>query len=345
MITLRHISKTFHQSGRKSAAVVNALDDVSLEVAAGEICGVVGESGAGKSTLIRCVNLLERPTQGEVIVDGMALTGLGSRELLRARHNIGMIFQHFNLLSSRTVADNIAFPLELIGTPKVDIQEKVARLLELTGLSEKAKQFPAQLSGGQKQRVAIARALASDPKVLLCDEATSALDPKTTESILTLLREINRKLGVTILLITHEMEVVKKICDRVGLLDQGRLVEFASVEEFFTRPQSTLGKKFIAQIQQFELPEIYQARLKDAGAYPVIRLRFSGEEIDQPVLSMLAKRFDLEVNLIQAKVEAIRSTTLGLLIAELIGARDNTTQALAHLATLPLETEVLGYVG
>lgn len=340
MITLNNISKIYQQSGRE----ITALHPTSLHVNAGEIYGVVGESGAGKSTLIRCVNLLERPSSGEVIVDGQSLTTLSPAQLLKARHNIGMIFQHFNLLANRSVAQNIALPLELIGTPKAQIQAKVQTLLELTGLSERAAYYPSQLSGGQKQRVAIARALASDPKVLLSDEATSALDPKTTESILQLLKEINQRLGVTILLITHEMEVVKKICDRVALLDKGQLVENNSVEAFFTAPQSELGKHFVAQIRQFDLPPQYAARLQAEGDYPVLKLIFQNEAVDEPVISAITRRFDVDVSIIQAKVENIATITAGLLVAELIGKPENIQAALAWLNTLPLSTEVLGYV-
>lgn len=340
MITLNNISKIYRQGDRQ----ITALQPTSLHVAAGEIYGVVGESGAGKSTLIRCVNLLERPSSGEVIVDGQSLTTLSPAELLKARHNIGMIFQHFNLLANRTVAQNIALPLELIGVERSKIQSKVQNLLELTGLSERAAYYPSQLSGGQKQRVAIARALASDPKVLLSDEATSALDPKTTESILQLLKEINQRLGVTILLITHEMEVVKKICDRVALLDKGHLVENNSVEAFFTAPQSELGKRFVAQIRQFDLPPQYSARLQAQGDYPVVKFTFQGEAVDEPVISAITRRFDVDVSIIQAKVENIATITAGLLIAELIGTQANIQAALAWLNTLPLSIEVLGYV-
>ena len=232
MIKLNNITKIFELPNKK----LTALDNVSLNIEKGQICGVIGASGAGKSTLIRCVNLLEKPTSGSVIVDGVELTKLSDRELVLARRQIGMIFQHFNLLSSRTVFENVALSLELEGEPKAKIQEKITALLELVGLSEKRDAYPSNLSGGQKQRVAIARALASDPKVLLCDEATSALDPATTQSILQLLKEINRTLGITILLITHEMEVVKQICDQVAVIDQGRLVEQGTVGEIFANP-------------------------------------------------------------------------------------------------------------
>lgn len=342
MITLENITKTYTHRG----STVHALDDVSLTVDDGKIFGVVGQSGAGKSTLIRCVNLLESPTRGTVTVDGRELTALSASELLTARHDMGMIFQHFNLLSSRTVYHNVALPLELAGVSKADIMHKVKPLLELTGLSDKDKHYPAQLSGGQKQRVAIARALASSPKVLLSDEATSALDPKTTESILALLKDINRELGVTILMITHEMEVVKSICDQVALLEDGKLVEVAEVDTFFAEPQSALGKRFVAQSQHFELPPHIAETLVQhgLGKHPVVKLAFHGNHVDTPVVSTLTRQFGVDVNIIQAKVEHIRQTNLGLMIAELIGSPEQTRSALDYLHTLPLQLEVLGDV-
>ena len=341
MITLENLQKTYRHKGRE----IHALHGVSLHVAPGEIYGVVGQSGAGKSTLIRCVNLLERPDSGRVIVTGRDLTTLSPAALLRARHKIGMIFQHFNLLSSRTVYDNIALPLELVGADKKTIAAKVRPLLALTGLEDKASHYPAQLSGGQKQRVAIARALAAEPQVLLSDEATSALDPKTTEDILNLLKNINEKLGLTILMITHEMEVVKHICDKVALIDGGKLVETAEVSTFFTAPASALGKQFVAQTQRFDLPEDYQVRLKPAGMHPVVKIGFLGHHIDEPVLSSLTKRFDVNISIIQAKIEHIGSSTRhGLLVAEIIGEPGQTRDALAYLTTQPVSTEILGYV-
>lgn len=340
MITLKNLSKTYSHQGK----TIYALDDVSLSVPQGQIYGVVGQSGAGKSTLIRCVNLLERPSSGQVFVADEELTALSPAKLLKARHNIGMIFQHFNLLSSRTVFNNIALPLELVGTPKQDIRAKVMPLLELTGLEDKAQHYPAQLSGGQKQRVAIARALASNPKVLLSDEATSALDPQTTESILQLLQDINQKLNLTILMITHEMEVVKKICHSVALLEHGRLVEDNTVEKFFTNPQSDLGQQFVAQIQRFDLPEPIKVRLQESGRHIIVKLAFKNDGVDEPVLSSLTRRFDIDVNIIQAKVEHIGATNLGLMVAELIGSSQQNARALEYLQSLPIETEVLGYV-
>ncbi|STR41561.1 methionine ABC transporter ATP-binding protein [Klebsiella michiganensis] len=241
MIKLSNITKVFQQGNRS----IQALNDVSLHVPAGQIYGVIGASGAGKSTLIRCVNLLERPTQGSVQVGGQELTALSEKELTRARRQIGMIFQHFNLLASRTVFGNVALPLELDNTPKDEIKRRVTELLDLVGLGDKHDSYPANLSGGQKQRVAIARALASNPKVLLCDEATSALDPATTRSILELLKDINRRLGLTILLITHEMDVVKRICDCVAVISNGQLIEQDTVSEVFSHPKTPLAQQFI----------------------------------------------------------------------------------------------------
>lgn len=342
MIQLKNITKTYTHKGR----VLTALDKVSLDIAAGEIYGVVGQSGAGKSTLIRCVNRLESPSSGQVIVDQRDLTALSDHELFKARHEMGMIFQHFNLLSSRNVTDNVALPLELIGKSRSFIDQRVASLLDLTGLSDKRQHYPAQLSGGQKQRVAIARALASEPKVLLSDEATSALDPKTTESILTLLKTINEQMGVTILMITHEMDVVKSICDKVALLEAGRLVETAAVDDFFAKPQSALGKRFVAQSQQFELPPHIANTLvpHGSGKCPVVKLAFHGNHVDEPVVSVLTRQFNVDVNIIQAKVEHIRTTTLGLMIAELIGDHEQTQLALDYLTQQPLQLEILGDV-
>lgn len=342
MIQLRNISKSYQHQG----AELLALDDVSLHIARGEIFGIVGQSGAGKSTLVRCINLLEKPTRGKIFVDNQCISDLNAKDLIAARHHIGMIFQHFNLLAQRDVFANIALPLELAGMKKPQIAAKVAPLLALTGLEDKAHFYPAQLSGGQKQRVAIARALANEPKVLLCDEATSALDPKTTDAILALLKDINRQLGVTMVVITHEMDVVKAICDQVALLEAGQVVEVGSVGDFFANPQSPLGKKFVQQSQNFELPAPLLARLgqKSAGALPIIKLVFHGKNVDAPVISALTRQFGVDVNLIQAKVEYIGAHSFGFLLAELSGSDQECERALAYLNTLPLKTEVLGYV-
>ncbi|EPC04603.1 methionine ABC transporter ATP-binding protein [Litchfieldella anticariensis FP35 = DSM 16096] len=343
MIRLTNVSKTY---GSGSGAV-NALKNIDLHVPQGSIHGVIGLSGAGKSTLIRCVNLLERPTTGSVVVDGQELTALSAAQLNQARHQIGMIFQHFNLLSSRTVFANIALPLELMGMDKSEIRHRVIPLLELTGLEDKADKYPAELSGGQKQRVAIARALASRPKVLLCDEATSALDPQTTGSILELLQDINRKLGLTILLITHEMEVVKTICHRVGLISAGELVEEADVGDFFTAPRTRLGREFLNDFLELEPPKALVERLEEMPGehtHPVVRLAFTGDAVSTPLVSRLARECGVDVSILQAKVESIQDRTLGLMIAELIGASDKTREALSYLENHDLHVEVLGHV-
>ncbi|AMD01125.1 methionine ABC transporter ATP-binding protein [Halomonas chromatireducens] len=353
MITLRNVSKTYpikggHKDGaRGHVKVVEALKNANLHVPQGSIHGVIGLSGAGKSTLIRCVNLLERPTSGSVTVDGQEMTRLSSAALNQARHRIGMIFQHFNLLTTRNVYDNIALPLELMGMKRAAIRERVMPLLELTGLTDKISQYPAQLSGGQKQRVAIARALASEPRVLLCDEATSALDPQTTGSILELLRDINQKLGLTILLITHEMEVVKSICHRVSLISDGELVEEADVGDFFTAPGTQLGREFLNDFLQLEPPKGLVERLEaEPGehTHPVVRLAFSGDAVSTPLISRLARDCEVDVSILQAKVESIQERTLGLMIAELLGPAEKTRQAIDFLESHDLHVEVLGHV-
>jgi D-methionine transport system ATP-binding protein len=348
MIRLHNVSKTYPLKGRRgSTRTVQALKDIDFQVPAGQIHGVIGLSGAGKSTLIRCVNLLERPTTGSVTVDGQELTGLSRQALNQARHRIGMIFQHFNLLTNRTVFANVALPLELMGMTRTEIRERVTPLLELVGLSDKAAQYPAQLSGGQKQRVAIARALASRPKVLLCDEATSALDPQTTASILALLRDINQKLGLTILLITHEMEVVKAICHRVSLISGGEIVEEAEVGDFFTAPSTQLGREFLNDFLKLEPPRALFERLEEQPGehtHPVVRLAFSGDAVSTPLISRLARECGVDVSILQAKVESIQERTLGLMIAELMGPPAKTHEAIDYLESHDLHVEVLGHV-
>ena len=344
MIKLKNISKVFDISGKK----LTALDNVSLEVARGQICGVIGASGAGKSTLIRCVNLLERPTTGTVEVDGMELTRMSEGDLIHARRNIGMIFQHFNLLSSRTVFDNIALPLELEKTPANKINEKVTALLELVGLADKRDTYPANLSGGQKQRVAIARALASEPHVLLCDEATSALDPATTQSILKLLKEINRTLGITILLITQEMEVVKRICDQVAVIDKGRLIEQGTVSEIFSNPKTELAQEFISSTFHITLPEEYLENLSDtpkhAKSYPIIKFEFTGRSVDAPLLSQASKKFGVELSILTSQIDYAGGVKFGYTIAEVEGNEDEITQTKIYLMENNVRVEVLGYV-
>ena len=331
MIKLNNITKIFTLPDKK----LTALDNVSLHVPKGQICGVIGASGAGKSTLIRCVNLLERPTHGAVIIDDVDLTQLSDAELVKTRRQIGMIFQHFNLLTSRTVFENVALPLELENKSKAEIQEKTTALLALVGLSDKHNVYPANLSGGQKQRVAIARALASDPKVLLCDEATSALDPATTQSILKLLKETNRTLGITILLITHEMEVVKRICDQVAVIDKGRLIEQGTVSEIFSNPKTELAQEFISSTFHITLPEEYLENLSDtpkhAKSYPIIKFEFTGRSVDAPLLSQASKKFGVELSILTSQIDYAGGVKFGFTIAEVEGDEDAITQAKVYL--------------
>ena len=344
MIKLNNITKIFTLPDKK----LTALDNVSLHVPKGQICGVIGASGAGKSTLIRCVNLLERPTHGAVIIDDVDLTQLSDAELVKTRRQIGMIFQHFNLLTSRTVFENVALPLELENKSKAEIQEKTTALLALVGLSDKHNVYPANLSGGQKQRVAIARALASDPKVLLCDEATSALDPATTQSILKLLKEINRTLGITILLITHEMEVVKRICDQVAVIDKGRLIEQGTVSEIFSNPKTELAQEFIRSTFHITLPEEYLENLSDtpkhAKSYPIIKFEFTGRSVDAPLLSQASKKFGVELSILTSQIDYAGGVKFGFTIAEVEGDEDAITQTKVYLMENNVRVEVLGYV-
>ena len=344
MIKLNNITKIFTLPDKK----LTALDNVSLHVPKGQICGVIGASGAGKSTLIRCVNLLERPTHGAVIIAAVDLPQLSDAALVKTRRQICMIFQHFNLLTSRTVFENVALPLELENKSKAEIQEKTTALLALVGLSDKHNVYPANLSGGQKQRVAIARALASDPKVLLCDEATSALDPATTQSILKLLKEINRTLGITILLITHEMEVVKRICDQVAVIDKGRLIEQGTVSEIFSNPKTELAQEFISSTFHITLPEEYLENLSDtpkhAKSYPIIKFEFTGRSVDAPLLSQASKKFGVELSILTSQIDYAGGVKFGFTIAEVEGDEDAITQAKVYLMENNVRVEVLGYV-
>lgn len=317
MIKLDHITQTYKTpEGRE----FKALDDVSIEIRPGEIFGIIGRSGAGKSTLVRCINLLNRPSEGTVMVDGKNLTELSEDELRESRRSIGMIFQHFNLLSSRTVYDNVALPLELVGTPKNVIREKVEPLLKLVGLTEHAHKYPSQLSGGQKQRVGIARALTNDPKVLLSDEATSALDPETTVATLALLKRINKELGLTIVMITHEMQVVKQICERVVVMNYGKIVEQGKVVDIFMSPQHETTKALIGNVMARDMPASILDRFckarenhPNSDAVYLLRLAFSGNEVTRPVISECSRRFNLDFNILRGTVDDVQGQTLGSL--------------------------------
>ncbi|MCE7631095.1 methionine ABC transporter ATP-binding protein MetN, partial [Vibrio fluvialis] len=326
---------------------IHALKDINLNIPQGTIFGVIGSSGAGKSTLIRCVNMLETPTSGRVIVDGVDLTKLNSKQLSETRRNIGMIFQHFNLLSSRTVFENIALPLELSGKDDQHIERKVSELLTLVGLADKRDSYPSNLSGGQKQRVAIARALASDPKVLLCDEATSALDPATTQSILELLKEINRKLNITMLLITHEMDVVKSICHEVAIIGGGELVEKGSVGDIFAHPKTELAHQFIRSTLDLSIPDDYQARLnaeRVEGSYPLVRLEFTGSTVDAPLMSQIARKFNIDVSILSSDLDYAGGVKFGMMVAEIYGNEQDDIAAMQYLRDHNVKVEVLGYV-
>lgn len=343
MIEIKQLNKVFYQDDK----AINALSDINLTIKQGTIFGVIGSSGAGKSTLIRCVNLLERPSNGQVIVDGVDLTILSNQKLTLARRKIGMIFQHFNLLSSRTVFDNVSLPLELANTNKATIKTKVTELLALVGLEDKHQSYPANLSGGQKQRVAIARALASDPKVLLCDEATSALDPATTHSILELLQEINRKLNLTILLITHEMDVVKRICSEVAIIGDGKLVEQGSVGDIFSHPKTELAKDFIRSTLDLSIPADYQARMtktKVENSYPLIRLEFTGASVDAPLISQVTRKFGLDISILSSDMDYAGGVKFGLMLAEFFGDQSSVENAVNFLRQNKVNVEVLGYV-
>ena len=343
MIEIKDVNKVFYQGER----TINALSDINLTIAQGSIYGVIGSSGAGKSTLIRCVNLLERPSSGNVIVDGIDLTELSSQELTLARRKIGMIFQHFNLLASRNVFDNVSLPLELAGVNKKAIKIKVDSLLELVGLSDKSDSYPANLSGGQKQRVAIARALASDPKVLLCDEATSALDPATTQSILELLRKINQELNLTILLITHEMAVVKGICSEVAIIGAGKLVEQGPVGDIFAHPKTQLARQFIRSTLDLSIPDDYRERLSAEhtdSSYPLVRLEFTGASVDAPLISQVAREFNIDISILSSNMDYVGGIKFGLMLAEFFGTQEAAQQAITFLKEHKVEIEVLGYV-
>ena len=288
---------------------VTALDGISLEVREGELFGIIGLSGAGKSTLVRCINLLEVPTEGSVIVDGKNLAKLGEGDLLEARRNIGMIFQHFNLLQQRTALENVCFPLEIAGVKKEEARSRALRLLKTVGLEDRAGAYPSQLSGGMQQRVAIARALANEPKVLLCDEATSALDPKTTLQILELLQDINREMGVTIVVITHEMRVIERICSRVAILAESRVVESGEVSEVFRHPKTAAAKQLI--FPQGEKTETFR------GGKRILRLAFDGTTTDQPIVANMVLACGEAVNILAADTKLIDGKALGQMVLQL----------------------------
>lgn len=341
MIELTHISKDFASGGR----TVHAVQDVSLLIGKGEIFGIIGFSGAGKSTLVRCINLLERPTSGSVTVDGKEMTALSAGELRQARKKIGMIFQHFNLMPSRTVFGNVAYPLRGSGLSREQIADKVHRLLELVGIGDKAEAYPKQLSGGQKQRVAIARALANDPNVLLCDEATSALDPQTTKAILRLLKNLNEKLGITVVIITHEMAVVKEICDRVAVMEHGRVVEQGEVFNVFADPRQEITRSFIHTTSNLrKIEELIEEDSPVVQLKPgelIVRLSYIQRNVSEPLISTVSRKFDITLNIIFSDIAIVQNAPIGGTVAIISGEREQITQAIAYLIEKNVGVEVI----
>ncbi len=326
MIQLEHLGKTY----RSASGEVEALRDINITIRDGEIFGVIGLSGAGKSTLVRCINLLERPTEGKVIIDGRDITTLPQKELLALRRNIGMIFQGFHLLEQRTVLGNVSFPLEISGTPRAKALDRCRELLQLVGLSDKENVYPSQLSGGQKQRVAIARALATNPRYLLCDEATSALDPNTTRAILELLKQINRDLGVTIVIITHEMKVIDRICDRVAVIDHSQIAEEGRVADVFADPRSQIARELI-------LPQERKALETTGGRR--LRLIFGGADSRQPIISRLSLECQAPVNILFADTREYEGTVFGHMIVELPNDERDAERIIAWLNTNNVQWE------
>lgn len=327
MIEFIDVDKTYPGS----ETPVHALDNINFKVDAGEIYGVVGYSGAGKSTLIRCVNQLESVSEGKVIVDGKDLTALTPSELRVTKKRIGMIFQHFNLLNSKTIYTNVAMPLILNKTPKNEIKARVTELLDFVGLSDKASQYPDQLSGGQKQRVGIARALATNPSILLCDEATSALDPQTTESILELLRKINKEYNITILLITHEMSIIRDVCHKVAVMENGKIIERGSVFDVFSNPETETGRRFVNTVMQTELPNYVQDLVQESDGQHIYRINFINQLAVKPYLSQISKLYDLDVNVLFGNITELQGIPFGNLIVQFDGSAPELEKALLYL--------------
>jgi D-methionine transport system ATP-binding protein len=343
VIQLLDVSKTFITDNN----YVNAVKDVNLTINQSEIFGVIGYSGAGKSTLVRCINLLERPTNGQVLIDGVDLLQLKEKELRLHRQKIGMIFQQFNLLGSRTVFDNVAFPLKYKGMSKEKVRNKVLSLLDLVGITDKISTYPSQLSGGQRQRVAIARALASDPSILLCDEATSALDPQTTKSILKLLKDVNRKLGITIVIITHEMSVIKEICHRVAVMENGSVVEINDVVSVFSNPQAQITKDFISSTSTLSrIDELIQEKsdiVQLEKGQRIWRLDFYGSETKEAIIAYISRKYNISPSIIFANVEVISDTVLGSIIVLVTISDQVEKDVIQYLNEKQIRVEVIKY--
>lgn len=337
-----HLTDVKKQYGTDTNSIA-AVDGVSLSIANGEIFGIIGYSGAGKSTLIRLLNGLEMPTAGTITIGELEMSSIKGEQLRKARQKVSMIFQHFNLLWSRTVMDNIAFPLEIAGVAKSKREQRVAELIELVGLSGRENAYPSELSGGQKQRVGIARALANDPEVLLCDEATSALDPETTDSILDLLTDINERLGLTIVLITHEMHVIRKICHRVAVMEEGKVVEMGNVLKVFQSPKEPITKRFVSQVTEpAEAKQAMEHIKEEFPAGTLIKLIFVGERTEQPVLASLIRKFPIDVNIVQGNISHTHGGAYGTLILQLVGEESIIQEVIFYLNEQDVRTEVIG---
>lgn len=341
MIRLENISKRFETEG----GTVEAVKNINLHMEKGKIYGIIGSSGAGKSTLVRCLNLLERPGEGKVYIEDTELTSLSDKELREKRKKIGMIFQHFNLFASRTVFQNVAYPLHKSGLSKEQIKGKVNELLELVGLLDKAKTYPSQLSGGQKQRVAIARALANDPHILLSDESTSALDPQTTKSILKLLKELNEKFHITVVIITHEMQVVKEICDKVYVMEDGEVVEEGDVFHVFANPEKKITREFVdstsnlSKIHDFIDKQISATQLSPGEC--ILRFRYIERSASEALVSQLSRQFDLDINIIFGNIELIGENPIGGLVSIVKGEANNIRNAVTYLKEKNVGVEVI----
>ncbi|GAA4067866.1 MAG TPA: methionine ABC transporter ATP-binding protein [Bacilli bacterium] len=338
MIKISQLSKRF----KLGMEQIDAVDQINLTIKAGEIFGVIGYSGAGKSTFVRLINRLEEPTSGSITVGGEEMTTLNKKDLRIKRQDIGMIFQHFNLLWSRTVSENIAFPLEIAGVEKAERNERVKQLIDLVGLTGKEAAYPSQLSGGQKQRVGIARALANRPKLLLCDEATSALDPETTDSILSLLVDINKKLGLTIILITHEMHVIQKICHNVAVMENGRIVEQGAVLDLFSNPSHQVTKRFVEQVMGKPDEEVTdETLLQSVSTGKLLKLQFIGESTNQSLISQVAKKFAIELNILQGNIKQTQAGPYGSLYVHITGDDQLVDEAITYIQSTTVKVEVI----
>lgn len=334
MIKIRNLGKVYETKDN----TINALKDIDLDIASGEIFGIIGLSGAGKSTLVRMINRLEEPSSGSIYIEDVEITALEPSKLRDIRKEVGMIFQHFNLMNSKDVFKNIAFPLEIVGMRKEDISVRVSELLSLVGLEDKARSFPSELSGGQKQRVAIARALANNPKVLLCDEATSALDPKTTKSILNLLKDIQKRFGLTIVMITHQMEVIREICERVAIIEAGEIIEIGDVEEVFSNPKTKIGKDFVRHLKPTSSTELVFPKTPNSK---VIRIKYLGDSASEPIVSNLIKKFNVDVNIIDGDINKLTTTLVGHLTIQIAGKKQEIQNAFDWLNEKDLSLEVI----